>query len=107
MVGALQRRPTAAIDRLADADLPASRQQAAAVRTWMHGWADELQPHPARFPRQNRDRARRSRTRSRTRIVPQASTQAPPSWRCELVLPAPLRREWQPLIDAVCGYPAA
>ncbi len=40
----------ATIDRLADADLPASPQQAAALRAWMHDWAVELQPHPARSP---------------------------------------------------------
>jgi Nucleotidyl transferase AbiEii toxin, Type IV TA system len=40
----------ATIDRLADADLLVSPLQATALRAWMHDWAAELQPHPARSP---------------------------------------------------------
>jgi Nucleotidyl transferase AbiEii toxin, Type IV TA system len=38
----------ATIDRLTDADLPVSPRQATALRAWIHDWAAELQPDPAR-----------------------------------------------------------
>jgi len=40
----------ATIDRLTDTDLPVSPRQATALRAWIHDWAAELQPHPARSP---------------------------------------------------------
>jgi Nucleotidyl transferase AbiEii toxin, Type IV TA system len=40
----------ATIDRLTDADLPVSPRQATALRAWIHDWAAELQPDPARSP---------------------------------------------------------
>jgi hypothetical protein len=40
----------AAIDRLADADLPVSGRETRQVRAFMHDWAAALQPHPARSP---------------------------------------------------------
>ncbi len=40
----------ATIDRLADVDLTVSGRQTSQVRAFMHDWADELQPRPARSP---------------------------------------------------------
>jgi hypothetical protein len=40
----------ATIDRLTDADLPVSPRQATALRAWIHDWAAELHPDPARSP---------------------------------------------------------
>jgi hypothetical protein len=40
----------ATIDRLTDTDLPVSPRQATALRAWIHDWAAELQPDPARSP---------------------------------------------------------
>jgi Nucleotidyl transferase AbiEii toxin, Type IV TA system len=46
------------IGRLADADLPVSPPQATALRAWIHHWAAELRPDPARSPETRRPAAK-------------------------------------------------
>lgn len=52
------------IDRLTDTDLPVSPRQATALRAWIHDWAAELEPDPARSP-------------ARTKTQPEAVRQDP------------------------------